>query len=93
MAQLRAANGAAIRAIREALGKRQGAMAAEVGITAGALANIEASRRQPSPATTRRIATVLAVPLAAITYPVVEPWQPRLTDDENEPVPAGQAAH
>jgi transcriptional regulator with XRE-family HTH domain len=65
----RATNGAAIRALRQALGMRQQACAAHAGISAPYLANIEAGRRQPPLVVASRLAEALGVPLDAITYP------------------------
>ncbi len=65
-------NGHTVKALREALGYKLGDLAAQLGIKHGTLSNIEAGRRQPSPALARRIADELGVPLTAITYPVPE---------------------
>ncbi len=67
---IRETNGAAVKAIREALGVPQGVLAREVTVSQGYLSNIEAGRKQPDPAVARRIADRLGVPLDAITYPV-----------------------
>lgn len=66
----RMTHGPAIKAIREALGKRQEAVATACEIHSGYLSNIEKGAKQPSPAIARRIADELGVPLAAITYSV-----------------------
>lgn len=66
----RAVNGAAIKALREALGHRGGKFAVQCLISHGYLTNIEKGVKQPSPAVARKIADELGVPLAAITYPV-----------------------
>lgn len=70
MAQ-RGTNGAAVKAIREALGVPQGVLARDVIVSQGYLSNIEAGRKQPDPAVVRRIADRLGVTVDAITYPVV----------------------
>jgi transcriptional regulator with XRE-family HTH domain len=69
---LRETNGAAVKAIREALGIPQGILARDVVVSQGYLSNIEAGRKQPDPAVARRIADRLGVPLDAVTYPVVD---------------------
>lgn len=66
----RMTHGPAVRAIREALGKRHGEVAIACDISPGYLSNIEKGAKQPSPAVARRIADVLGVPLDAITYAV-----------------------
>lgn len=68
----RSVNGPTVKALREALGHQVGNFAAKCDITHSHLSNIEAGRRQPSAAVTRRIADELGVPLTAITYPVLE---------------------
>lgn len=65
----RATNGAAVRALRLALGIRQQACAAHAGISAPYLANIEAGRKHPPLLVASRLADALGVPLDAITYP------------------------
>ena len=65
----RGLNGTAVRVIREALGVRNGDLAARVGVTAGTLTHIERDGRQVSPATQRAIADSLGIPLEAITFP------------------------
>lgn len=69
----RRANGAAIRAIREPLGIRQQELAELAGISRSHMNKIEQDVEQPSPATARKLADALGVPLAAITYPVTVP--------------------
>ncbi len=69
---LRETNGAGVKALREALGIPQGVLARDVVVSQGYLSNIEAGRKQPDPAVTKRIATRLGVSLDAITYPVAE---------------------
>jgi len=66
----RLAHGAAIRAIREALGIKHGEFAIQVDITPGYLTNIESGRKQPSPEVAVAIAKRLGVPLDAVTYAV-----------------------
>ena len=68
----RRTNGAAIRALREALGIKHGVFAVECLISPGYLTNIEKGARQPAPDVARRISERLGVPLDAITYPVSE---------------------
>ncbi len=63
-------NGASIRAIREALGRRGSKFATECHMSHGYLCNIEKGRKQPPGEVAQRIADELGVPLAAITYPV-----------------------
>lgn len=65
-------NGAAVKALREALGHRGGMFATQCEISHAYLSNVEAGRKQPSAAVARRIADELGVPLAAITYPVLD---------------------
>jgi len=67
----RVSNGAAIRAIRELTGITQFDLAERIGITQGALSNIERGRRA-SPYTTRKIADELGVTLEAITQTTAE---------------------
>jgi transcriptional regulator with XRE-family HTH domain len=59
-------NGAAIKALREANGWKVGKFATAVMISSAYLSNIEAERKNASPAVLRRIADTLGVPLAAI---------------------------
>lgn len=66
----RKVNGATVRALREALGIRQGDFAIRCGFTPSFLSHVESGAKQPSPAKAREIANQLAVPLDAITYPV-----------------------
>lgn len=66
----RLTHGPAIRAIREALGIKHGEFALRCDITPGYLSNVEAGRKQPSPAAAKRIADNLGVPLDAIAYTV-----------------------
>lgn len=67
----RHANGAAIRALREALGIRHTDFARDVEVSTGYLANIEAGRRPtPAPDVLKRIAERLGVGVDAVSYPV-----------------------
>jgi transcriptional regulator with XRE-family HTH domain len=66
----RRTNGASIRAIRDPLGIPQHELAARAGISRSHMNKIEQGVEQPSPATVRKIADALGVPLEAITYPV-----------------------
>ena len=68
-ATTRKTNGAAIRALRDALGVKQSVFATECQISQAYLNNIEAGRRQPAHDVTVRIAARLGVTLDAITYP------------------------
>jgi transcriptional regulator with XRE-family HTH domain len=68
----RRTNGASIRAIREPLGMKQHELADAVGISPSHMNKIEQGVEQPSPATVRKIADELGVPLKAITYPAPE---------------------
>ncbi len=61
------ANGAAIRSLREKDGYSQTAFAKAVGMDQANLARIEGGTQFPRPATMRRIADQLRVPIAAIT--------------------------
>jgi transcriptional regulator with XRE-family HTH domain len=69
----RVSNGEAIRAIREALGITQPGLAQRVGLTQGALSNIERGSRNASPHVLRAIANELGVGVGAITTNVIEP--------------------
>jgi transcriptional regulator with XRE-family HTH domain len=89
---IRATNGAAVKALREALGKNQGGLAAQAGISASYLANIEAGRKRPPLATARRLADVLGVPVDAITYPVTASWAADAAEEEWIPAHEEQAA-
>jgi transcriptional regulator with XRE-family HTH domain len=66
----RRVNGAALKAIREALGIRQNALAYRVGISKFQLSKIEHGVNGASPEVTRRLADELGVSLDAITHPV-----------------------
>lgn len=63
-------NGAAVRALREALGIRHMDLAARADITKGTLTHVERGTRQVSPVTLRKIACGLGVSIEAISYPV-----------------------
>lgn len=69
----RRTNGAAIRAIREALGIPQQDLGARAGISRSHMNKIEQGAEQPGPETARRLADELGVTLDAITYPAPEP--------------------
>lgn len=64
-------NGAAIIAIRERTGLTQNALAMSAGVAQSALSYIEAGKPgyRPTPATLKKLAVALAVPLTAITSP------------------------
>lgn len=64
----RTAHGAAIRAIREAIGIPVGVFATRCVISQGYMSNIELGAKQPTPEVLRKIATELGVPLDAISY-------------------------
>lgn len=66
----RLVHGPAVRAIRKALGIPQQALALDVGVSAGYMANIEKGRKQPSDAVARKIADRLQLTLDEITYVV-----------------------
>lgn len=66
----RRVHGPAVRAIREALGKKHGIFAIECDMSPGYLTNIEKGLKQPSPAVAAEIAKRLGVPLTAIQYVV-----------------------
>jgi len=66
----RRVNGAAVRALREALGIRHMDLAARAEITKGTLTHVERGTRQVSPATLRKLACGLGVSVEAISYPV-----------------------
>jgi transcriptional regulator with XRE-family HTH domain len=68
----RRVNGAALATIRKALGMQQVALAADAGITAQFLSQIEHGVRQPAPDVAKRLADALGASLHAITYPVPE---------------------
>jgi transcriptional regulator with XRE-family HTH domain len=59
--------GETVRAIREARGITQQALADEAGITKAYLSKIELERRQASPAVIVALARALALPVTAIT--------------------------
>lgn len=79
----RQANGASIRALREAIGIRHADFARKVGIAArgkpislGYLTNIEKGRKQPAPDLLRAMADQLGVSLDAITFVVQDHDKP-----------------
>lgn len=61
-------NPEALRALRLKDGYSIAAFAREIGIAPSHLSNIEAGRRGCSPATVKRMATVLAVPISALLW-------------------------
>jgi transcriptional regulator with XRE-family HTH domain len=63
----RGINGAAVKALREAVGIKHGDFAERVGIHKGTLTHIEKGERTASPALQRRIADALKVELDAIS--------------------------
>lgn len=65
-------NGASVKAIREALGHKGSKFAIQCQISHAYLCNVEAGRKQPAADVAKRIADELGVPLAAITYPVLD---------------------
>lgn len=69
----RRVNGAALRAIREAMGIRQDALAHRVGVSKSQLSKIEHGASGASPQTMRRLADELGVTIDAITHPVAVP--------------------
>ena len=69
----RRVNGAALRAIREALGIRQDSLAARVGISKSALSKIEHGVHGTRPHIIRSLAGELGVSVDAITSPVRTP--------------------
>jgi transcriptional regulator with XRE-family HTH domain len=83
MTTRRAVNGAAVKALREALGMRQDEMASRLGISGPYLANIEAGRKQPRAYLQSRVAEVLGVPITAVTYPVTGDADP-VTDGTDD---------
>lgn len=65
----RAANGAAIRALREAVtGMSVSALAARLGVTQGYLSNVELGHKQPTNEFLARVARELGVPINAISF-------------------------
>ena len=71
MEATRLVNGAAVAALRNAVGMKQVLLAKDVGVSGAFLSNIEAGRKQPGPQTARALADALGVPLEAITYPAI----------------------
>lgn len=64
----RTAHGAAIRAIREAIGVSGSALAPRCGVSQGYMSQIETGAKQPTVEVMARIAEQLGVPLDAISY-------------------------
>lgn len=64
----RIAHGAAIRAIREAVGVSVSAFAPRVGVTQGYMSNVELGHKQPTIEFMGRVARELGVSLDAISY-------------------------
>lgn len=62
--------GAAVKAIREAQGRKGSQVAVECLMSHAHLVNIEAGRKQPPAETVYRIAAVLRVPVDAISYEI-----------------------
>ena len=69
----RRVNGAALRAIREALGIRQDALAHRVGVSKSQLSKVESGANGASPEVVRKLAGELGVSIDAITHPVAVP--------------------
>jgi transcriptional regulator with XRE-family HTH domain len=69
----RRTNGVAIRELRAALGISQADLAAAAGVDRTAIWRIERGGSQPRPATLRKIADRLGVPIDAISHVVTEP--------------------
>lgn len=70
----RMTHGPAIKAIRQALGIRQDALARQAEISKSYLSRIENEiEKPPLTATTRKLANGLGVDINAITYPVPDP--------------------
>ena len=68
----RRVNGAAVRAIREALGISQASLARRASITESHLSQLERGINGASPQVTRRLATELGVPYEAVTQSVAD---------------------
>ena len=68
----RKTNGPAIRHLREAYGITLTDFATRAGLDKSSLSRIETGDQQPTPATVKRIAGELGVPIGVITYPVPE---------------------
>lgn len=71
MAIKRTVNGEAVKALREALGVSQKALAMRVGVSTSTLNHTENGNRPVSAEVLRRLADELRVPLGAISMPVV----------------------
>jgi transcriptional regulator with XRE-family HTH domain len=68
----RVSNGAAIQAIRRLLGISQPEFAKRLGVSQGAISNIERGARNASPMMIRKIADELGVSLDAVTEAITE---------------------
>lgn len=62
--------GAAVKAIREAQGRKGAQFSIDCLMTPGHLCNIEQGRKQPPAETVYRIAAMLRVPVDAISYEI-----------------------
>lgn len=69
----RKVNGAAVKALRSALGISQRSLAARAGIDASSLSGAEIGKHGLSPTVVRRIADALGCPVDAITSVEPEP--------------------
>jgi transcriptional regulator with XRE-family HTH domain len=59
-------NPAALTCLRERSGYSKNALARDMGISVGTVADLESGRRNASPRMARRLATALRVPIAAL---------------------------
>ncbi len=59
-------NVVALRTLRELAGLSQAELSRRSGISQGHISNIESGMKEPRPATIRRFATVIGVPVAAL---------------------------
>lgn len=72
-------NPAAFRTIRELAGFSQSELARRAGISQGHISQIEAGQKRPRPATLRRLADTLGVPLGSLLAagdPTGDPTEP-----------------
>ncbi len=69
----RKTNGAALRSIRKLAGIPQNKLAAQIGIRAATLSQVESGRYGLHPAKLRRAADILGVPINAISTVTPEP--------------------